>query len=118
VGGNPDPAEYSASIDWGDGTAASPGAITFSGGTFTVAGDHTYGEEGSYSVKVTISHGTAPDTVVTASATVTDPAVALNTTALSFSAVEGITSASQPVATFTDPGGAEVIGEYAATIDW
>src|SRR5205807_387769 len=48
-------AHYSASIAWGDG-ATSVGAITFSAGVFTVSGNHTYGEEGSYGLTVAINH--------------------------------------------------------------
>lgn len=53
---------YSASIDWGDGTAASAGAITFAGtagsktDSFTVAGDHVYSTNGNYIITVTIDH--------------------------------------------------------------
>src|SRR5205823_12554081 len=46
--------EYSASISWGDGST-SAGTISGSGGNFTVSGSHTYAEEGSFIVKVTIS---------------------------------------------------------------
>jgi hypothetical protein len=35
-------ANYSASINWGDGTSASVGTIGANSGTFTVAGTHTY----------------------------------------------------------------------------
>jgi hypothetical protein len=35
-----------------------------------------------------------------------------------FTAVEGLASSSQTVATFTDAGGAEVVRDYSATIDW
>ena len=39
--------DYSARIDWGDRSAPSLGTITVSGGVFTVAGSHVYGEEGA-----------------------------------------------------------------------
>src|SRR2546426_8257918 len=42
--------DYSAGIDWGDGTPASNGTITLSVGVFSVAGDHTYAEEGKFYV--------------------------------------------------------------------
>src|SRR5258708_2304919 len=48
--------EYSATISWGDGTPTSTGAITLpTGGPFTVTGSHTYTEERSYTVTVTIT---------------------------------------------------------------
>ena len=50
-------------------------------------------------------------------ATVSDPSL-VATGGFSFSAVEGAASSSQTVATFTDPGGAEVVGNYTATVNW
>ncbi|MGH7193200.1 MAG: NF038129 family PEP-CTERM protein, partial [Candidatus Saccharimonadales bacterium] len=46
-------ADYTATIDWGDGTT-SPGVITTSNGDFLVSGAHTYVEEGRYSVAVIV----------------------------------------------------------------
>ena len=40
-------ADYSALINWGDGTPASVGSISSAGGVFTVKGNHTYAEESS-----------------------------------------------------------------------
>ncbi len=116
--------DYSATIDWGDGTT-STGTITPGGGTFTVSGDHTYAEESAadhpgsnpYDITVTISHEAAPTTTVHTSAVVSDPAV-VATGGFSFTAVEGTPSATQTVATFTDPGGAEPLVDYSAVIDW
>jgi hypothetical protein len=48
--------DFTASINWGDGTAASPGVISGSGGNFTVNGTHTYASAGSFSVVVTLVH--------------------------------------------------------------
>jgi hypothetical protein len=123
--GVPTPGEYSATVQWGDGTS-SPGTVTYdiASGTFSVLGNHSYAEEGTYTVTVTISHGTAPNATVTSTASVSDPAVVLNNSVLTFSAQENKPSLQQPVATFTDPGGAEVTGgvpntgEYEATINW
>src|SRR5262249_39092100 len=87
-----------------------------SSGTFTVKGGHAYKEEGSYTLHITLQHTGAPNTVVTSTATVSDPAVIV--TGSTFNAVEGAQSASQAVATFTDPGGAEALADYSAPIDW
>lgn len=108
--------EYSASVDWGDGSAPSAGAITGPiGGPFTVSGSHTYGEEGSYSVTVTV---TDIDTANNSSVAVTHATVA--DAALAAVGVNGnaINSASTTVATFTDadPGG--TVSDYTASIDW
>ncbi len=94
------------SIDWGDGTPldTSSGAISLLGNTFTVSGNHTYGEEGSYTITAIIDHE-GVDTTVQTTATVSDPAVVASGVAVS--AVEGAAFTGTPVATFTDPGGAE-----------
>jgi hypothetical protein len=118
-------ADYSATIDWGDGTAPGAGTNSFSGGTFTFKGSHTYAEESAadhagsnpYDITVTISHEAAPTTTVHSSAVVSDPAVT-PTGGFTFTAVEGVPSATQTVATFTDPGGAEALTDYSASIDW
>src|SRR5205807_8576695 len=38
-------ADFTASIDWGDGSAASAAEVTLANGTLTVASTHTYAEE-------------------------------------------------------------------------
>jgi hypothetical protein len=48
---------------------------------------------------------------------VADPAVA-GTGGFTVNAVAGTASVLQTVATFTDPGGPEALGDYAATINW
>ncbi|MCU1353083.1 MAG: hypothetical protein JWM05_2292, partial [Acidimicrobiales bacterium] len=72
------PSEYSATIDWGDHTAASAGTITVSNGSFVVSGSHTYSSPGSYTIAVTISdvNGNANSPTVNDSATVSAPPVA------------------------------------------
>jgi hypothetical protein len=121
-----DPVAYSATIDWGDGTAPTPGAIfTPDALVFTVKGGHTYAEEGSYTIAVTIHHETAADAQTTSTATVSDPAVA-PTGGFQLITARGAPLCDVTVATFTDPGGAEpnasdpgpISAHYVATIDW
>src|SRR5262249_46847642 len=54
---NPDvpPPRFTATIDWGDGAAATAGTITQNGTTFTVLGSHTYAAEGTFAVRVTVT---------------------------------------------------------------
>src|SRR2546428_6328586 len=66
--------DYSASINWGDGTSASMGTLSFSAGTYTVKGAHTYAEEGPYSISVTLHHDSRTDEDTTARPTASDPA--------------------------------------------
>jgi uncharacterized repeat protein (TIGR01451 family) len=108
--------DYSVSIAWGDGQT-SAGTISVSGGTFTVQGGHTYAEDGSPTITVTLSHDSAPAVTVTSTASVADPAVQA-TGGFTVSATEGQASGVQTVATFTDLGGAEALGDYSARIAW
>jgi hypothetical protein len=108
--------DYSASIAWGDG-GTSAGTISSAGGTFTVSATHLYAAEETYPIKVVIHHDTALDATVAATANVSDPAV-VPTGGFTFSGTEGAMAASQVVATFSDPGGPEVLNDYLASVDW
>lgn len=108
---------YGATIDWGDGSADSTGKITLSSGTFIVQGHHTYAEEGSYPILVTLTHESTPPQTVSSSAAVSDPAV-IPTGGFTVTGVEGADAGTQTVATFTDPGGPEPLADYSATVDW
>jgi hypothetical protein len=46
--------DYTAWIDWGDGTAATTGTVRRAGDEVGVGGQHTYAHQGSYPVHVTI----------------------------------------------------------------
>jgi len=51
-----EPGDFSATIDWGDGTAPTPGTITGERGRLGVGGSHTYANPGTYQVRVTAVH--------------------------------------------------------------
>ncbi len=117
------PGAYSATINWGDGTT-SAGTIVYTGtpGSFTVnasGAPHTYSAEGmqSSSFFVSIAHANL-DAVNTPSVSesVADPAV--SPVGAAVSAAIGVSFTGQTVATFTDPGGADLPGNYTATINW
>jgi uncharacterized repeat protein (TIGR01451 family) len=111
---------YTAIIDWGDGSPTDVGVISLSGSTYTVRGTHTWTSAGTYNMTVTISKPGAPDAIVNPVATVTDtpPLQAVNATPVNVNAVATVPATNVPVATFTDPGGPDVVGNYTATIDW
>ncbi|HLJ97483.1 MAG TPA: Ig-like domain-containing protein, partial [Gemmataceae bacterium] len=67
-----DGTHYSATINWGDGSATSTGSISLNGSTFSVNGTHTYAAANSYSITVTLIHDGWLYTYVQSSATVTD----------------------------------------------
>lgn len=108
--------DYTATIDWGDG-ATSSGTITGDGsGNFTVAGCHTYAEEGPYTVKVTITDvdNSSNNANVTSTATVVDASLSGSCTA---PGVFGTAFAGQ-VATFTDQSSTGTPDDFSATINW
>ncbi len=69
------PSDYTATINWGDGSAPVQGAITGSDGSFTVNGSHTYTTPGSYTITVAVSYNPDPTNAATATslATITAP---------------------------------------------
>jgi len=112
------PADFNASIDWGDGTSPTAGTIGSSGAAFVVNGSHTYADEGSFTVTVTINDN-APGT---GTATATDTATiaeadALSGTPVTFSAAAG-TPFTGVVGNFTDTLPGNVAGDFTASINW
>ncbi|HEU5425017.1 MAG TPA: hypothetical protein VFU72_15860, partial [Nitrolancea sp.] len=110
--------DYSATIDWGDQTSTTAGDITKNAdGSYTVSGGHTYVEEGSYSVTVTINDKGGSTTTAKSTATVADAPLTA-TGGFTITATEGQASASQTVATFTDADPNGTLSDYSASIDW
>ena len=66
------PADFSASIAWGDASAPTTGTITQSGSTFTVSGTHAYAAHGTYAPSVTITSIAGTTASVTGSVVVAD----------------------------------------------
>jgi hypothetical protein len=114
--------DFIASINWGDGTTTT-GTITGSNGQFTVsatgANGHTYADEGSYGIKVTISDDTPGTATVTANSTaVVAEADQLTVTVASLNVPEGTPLSNLQVATFTTTYLANTASDFVATIDW
>jgi hypothetical protein len=111
-------AEYTATIDWGDGSSTTAGAISKStGGPFAVSGNHTYAEEGSHNFTVTITDTDIKSNTAIANSTakVADAALTASPACASISTQ----SYSGPTATFTDaasPSG--MLTDFSATINW
>jgi hypothetical protein len=119
-GGVEPAADYSATIDWGDGTS-SAGAIlpAAANGTFTVQGSHSYNSVGNDTIAVTIQHDTAPNVTVTSTANVAAVVQpSLTAAAQSVSGTEGASLANTEVATFTLAGASATASDFSATIDW
>jgi hypothetical protein len=116
------PADYSATIDWGDGNSSNgvvtlSGACSASGCNYSVSGSHTYAEEGTYNVTVKITDVDTPSNTATANSTakVADAPLTASPacSATSAQAYNGLT------AKFTDaasPFG--TLSDFSATINW
>ncbi len=106
--------DFTATIDWGDGTQ-STGVITGSAGSFTVSAPHTYAYEDPYTVSVSVTEtGYSPVSASeTVSATEADSLTAVpdHTTR-----VEG--ELSTIGAGFMDTNVRATAGDFTATIHW
>ena len=98
-------------INWGDGTPPSAGAVAKDGGPIT--GTHTYAEAGTYSGSVSWGDDAGSHTV-DFDVKVQDAPLA---TAIPVTATAG-TPFSGPVATFTDASPDASASRYSATINW
>jgi uncharacterized protein (TIGR03118 family) len=108
--------DFTATIDWGDGSPTTGGTvISTQGGTFLVMGDHTYTEDGTQTIKVTISDGT---NTISATSKVTVADAPLSAAAVPVSVANGLTAINATVGTFIDQGGIGPASSYTATIDW
>jgi YD repeat-containing protein len=108
--------EFTASINWGDGST-SAGTVTGSNGTFTVTGGHVYSDAGQDSVTVTISEDGLPVASASESVTVADAALTLQ--AQNIAAVAGTDTGSIQVATLTDANTAATTADYTTvSINW
>lgn len=126
----PGTSDYTASINWGDGSAASTGTITrVSGCTFQITGSHLYREEKTtgYNVTVTVTDSGGATTTVPAIIIVKDaPLTGLanlstqNCTLLTSCTLSG-TSLATSIAAFHDTSTActdEGTADYTVSIDW
>src|SRR5262249_19779191 len=116
-------ADFTATIDWGDGTPQSAGRITQTGqnppttsGTFTVSGNHVFAQPGTYTLTVYVQDDGGSR--LTLNPTVTVVASTIVVTPQMFSAVEGQPVINVLVATFTDSGIPGPISSYSASISW
>ena len=109
-------ANFTATIDWGDGTT-SAGTVTATGnGGFLVLGNHMYAEEGAETVTVTIHDNSSNTATTTAQVQVADaPLVAAG---INIPVQQSLTVSNLQIASVTDTGGAEAATSYTTTIDW
>jgi hypothetical protein len=114
--GNTDPSKYTASINWGDGTASTSGTVIYQAGSgFQISAGHPYAEEGPYPVAITVTDSDHTTAGFSGTATVSDAALTASGVAVSATAGQPFVAT---VASFSDadPGG--MAGDYQATITW
>jgi hypothetical protein len=111
---------YSATIDWGDGTSPAAGTIVSDGkGGFLVQGSHTYANAGTDKVTVQISDSDGSSAKAFSLVRVTDAPI--TATGQDINGVQGLGMINVPVATFVDPDPAATATAPAteiATIVW
>jgi PKD repeat protein len=116
-------AEYNATINWGDSSSSPPPPVTItltgtssSGNDFAVKGDHTYTEEGTYTVRVTITDVDNLSNTATATSTARVVDAPLHSSCAA--APVSTQSFSGPTATFTDNNAFATKADFSATINW
>jgi hypothetical protein len=108
---------YAATIDWGDGSALSPGfALQISGTLFEVLGTHTYFEEGAYSPHVTVFDLDGDSASALATALISDAPLTPGTVSPLLFIPGEVNNAN--VAQFVDENPSGVVTDFAAGIDW
>ncbi|HLM86566.1 MAG TPA: choice-of-anchor Q domain-containing protein [Solirubrobacteraceae bacterium] len=95
--------DYTASIEWGDGSHTT-GTIATAVGGFTVSGAHTYAAAGAYPTSVTITDTGGASATATGSANVAPPAGAPKVSEVT---VASVTQTSATIEFTIDPDGAE-----------
>jgi hypothetical protein len=101
--------DFAATINWGDNSAPSAGAVSGDSRSYTVTGSHSYATTGAFATTITIQD-------VTSTATVGGSVIVttMNPTAQPVAAAEGAALNNVPVATFTDIQPST----YTASINW
>lgn len=66
-------ADFTASIAWGDGSTSAGTVSGSAGGPFSVAGSHSYAEDGTYPISVTITDDGGSRAAATSTASIADP---------------------------------------------
>ena len=110
--------DFTASVDWGDGSQASAGTVVALGdGKFRVDGTHAYGAPDKYDVTVSVTDADGDKLVArTATAPIADAAVAVTVPPLA--ATAGVAMTDVRVATFTDANPLAAAADYTATVNW
>jgi hypothetical protein len=106
-------ADFTAMIDWGDGSPVSTGTVAAAGTAFAVSGSHTYADEGSYKVTANVVDDDGSTGTANGTATIADAP-------LTAGLIKALCSSVPCVATFgfTDANPGATVADFTATIDW
>ena len=103
-----------ASITWGDGSSSTVSVTPANDGSYSISGSHTYAEEGSYTITVSVSDGKGLNASTNDTATVSDAALTLKL----FTAGQVKHLTAGVAALFTDADPAGTASDYTATVTW
>jgi VCBS repeat protein len=107
--------DFSATIDWGDGTTTG-GTVSGGSGNFLVSGSHTYTAGGNDTFRVTVFDDAPGTASISGTGTAT---INFAGQMVLHSATEGTAIANgTPVATFSDSNGGDTPSDFTATITW
>ncbi len=107
--------DFSATIDWGDGSPAITGIVVATGaGAFSVEGGHSYAKPGAYTTKISVQDDGGETTLLTGSATITDLGVTGSTR--NFTTIEGQATGTFVLATFEDPNTLATVADVKAQL--
>lgn len=115
--------DYSANINWGDGTTAA-GTISLDPTThvFTVSGQHDYAQPRSYSIQVALNHDSAQAATVASTAEIANASTSggpvIAATAVPVTGYEQSELTGATVATFTDGDGSLPAADFTSAISW
>jgi hypothetical protein len=111
-------ADYTAQIDWGDGSPISLGSfVVGAGGAVTVDGTHTYKQDGAYTIRV-VTHDDGGSVVTTTTMAVVGDPNLTGAAARPVRAVEGQDTGLVYLASFIDPDPNATLHDWNAVVHW
>jgi hypothetical protein len=118
--GSADPSDYSATINWGDGSGLTGAKITLSDGTFSISGTHVYAAPGSDTGTIEVyetSTGQSLSIPLTATAQAPTVQVTTGLTGMNNVSTGNLTVATVSVPLFAGSSGLDYQG-YSASVDY
>jgi hypothetical protein len=110
-------ADFTASINWGDGTASTAGTVSSSGyQSFNVVGQHSYSTVGTFPIAVTVASPGGQATIINSTAVATALPVSVYPVQVIGSAGQPLVGT--PVATFVDPYTTDNPASFQGIINW